>query len=172
MPTPAAESKAAVESRITDIRAMLDTAEDAEQFVREHETCTRYIVIDPILWALGWETWNPQVVRVEYPRGKLGRGRVDYALLGEDGNPVILIEAKTWGADLDEKKTREQIGSYFRGLRYGVGCLTDGWEWHVYDLSRPGRITSKRVARIDIRAGRGVMAAATLNKWLRKARWQ
>lgn len=170
MPTPAAESRAAVESRITDIRAMLDGVEDAEQVVRERETCTRYAIIDPILWALGWETWNPSEVRVEYQRKRNSYDRVDYALLGQDGDPVVLIEAKTWGKPLDGWV--RQIGNYARGLGEGVACITDGWGWEIYDLSLRGAFRRKRVASADILAGRGVMAAATLNKWLRKARWQ
>ena len=169
MPTPALKSRAAVASQITEIRRMLEGMEDAEQIVRERETCTRYAIIDPILWALGWETWNTREVRVEYQGKRNSSARVDYALLGQDGFPVILIEAKTWGKPLD--KWVRQIGSYARGMGEGMACITDGWEWVIYDLSQRGRFTSKRVASVDIWADENRRAAITLNKWLRKSLW-
>ena len=64
----------------------------------ERETRTKYALIDPILRSLGWDTEDPNQVRLEYevdPRREDAR-RVDYALFqsGDSSKPYILIEAK------------------------------------------------------------------------------
>ena len=59
--------------------------------VSDFELSTRYAIIDPIIWALGWETHNPSHCRVEYT---CGGGRVDYAFFNRKSDPVVLIEAK------------------------------------------------------------------------------
>ena len=132
-----------------------------------NELRTRYVVIDPILWALGWQTWKPEEVTIERRRGT-GRGRVDYALLNREGKPMVLIEAKKWYRQLDRYSA--DLARYARGLGHGVACITDGWEWVIYDLEvRGGSFEKKYVASIDLMADRN--AAAVLNRWLRKTRW-
>ena len=68
-----------------------------------HETSTRYIIIDPILRALGWDLSDPLdcVVdrRVEIRSKRRCFGYPDYVLLGSPfgthtGEPVIVVEAK------------------------------------------------------------------------------
>ena len=46
--------------------------------LRENETRTRMALIDPLLRALGWDVFDPEVVTPEY---KAGGGWVDYALM-------------------------------------------------------------------------------------------
>ena len=65
-----------------------------------HETSTRYILIDPILRALGWDLSNPDECVVEYEvarRGNYPATRVDYVLKCATGQPVVVIEAKRIG---------------------------------------------------------------------------
>ena len=137
-----------------------------ENIVRRHEICTRYAVIDPILWALGWKTQDPMEVEVEYRRGKQ-RGRVDYALFDRDAHPVVLIEAKRWGANLNAHT--QQIAGYANRMRQGAACITDGWEWDIYDMSKRGSFRSKLVRRVNLFDHKD--AAKVLNRWLRKTRW-
>ncbi|MCY4651712.1 MAG: hypothetical protein OXC95_00950 [Dehalococcoidia bacterium] len=64
----------------------------------ERETRTKYALIDPILRSLGWDTEDPNQVKMEYevdPGREDGR-RVDYALFrdGCTSKPYMLIEAK------------------------------------------------------------------------------
>ena len=73
----------------------------------ESEARTRMVLIDPILHALGWHVYDPQLVVGEY---RVGGGRADYALMGGDGNPLAVIEAKKLGADLSAH--RAQMVSY------------------------------------------------------------
>ena len=60
------------------------------------EMSTRYIVVDPVLRSLGWDLSDPSQCIVEYATagGSGSLPRVDYALIGRDGCPVVLVEAK------------------------------------------------------------------------------
>ena len=61
------------------------------------EWLTRYTLIDPLLRELGWDTEDPELVIPEYSSGG---GRADYALLGNDGKPAMIVEAKKLGEPL------------------------------------------------------------------------
>lgn len=156
---------AKVKTVIQEIDDLTDDL-DMQDIIRRYETRTRYAVIDPILWALGWKTENPMEVEVEYRRGK-GCGRVDYALFNRNANPVVLLEAKPWNTNLS-RYTR-QIAGYALGMGQGAACITDGWEWEIYDLSKRGSFPSKFVKSVNLFDDRD--AATVLNRWLRKTRW-
>ena len=76
----------------------------------KHETSTRYMFIDPILRALGWDLSDPDECVVEYRvatglRGtNEGSRRTDYALLDARGNPAVLVEAKRIDVDTEEEE--------------------------------------------------------------------
>lgn len=135
--------------------------------VSSHETCTRYAIIDPIIRALGWDTSDPAECEVEYPRGN--QGRVDYALFNRDAQPVILIEAKR--LDKNSANFERQLAKYALGIPAGVGVLTDGVLWHLYDLSERGRFGRKFVGTVDICEDNTRKSAQTLNKMLRRPSW-
>ena len=64
-----------------------------------HETSTRYLLVDPILRSLGWDLSDPGDCVVEYRVSPRSMSAVDYALLDGRGNPAVLVEAKsesTW----------------------------------------------------------------------------
>lgn len=133
----------------------------------QNENATRYAIIDPIIWGLGWLTCDPAECRVEYARGQ--QGNVDYALLNRDGKPVILVEAKR--LDKDSARSEEQLAKYGRGMPRGVGVLTDGQLWHLYDFGKKGRFSNKRVATVDIASDGVRQAARQLNDLLSKRKW-
>ncbi len=152
-----------VKDTIAEIAALME--DDAmKDHLHENEIRTRYVVIDPVLQALGWRTWKPEDVAIEYARG---RGRVDYALLSRDAKPMILVEAKKWHRQLDRYSA--DLARYARGMGEGVACITDGWEWAIYDLGLRGPFEKKYVLSVDLMADRN--AAVVLNRWLRKTRW-
>ena len=153
-----------VEDAIKHGISMID---DYADLVSSHETCTRYIIIDPILWALGWKTYDPAECEVEYQRGN--QGRVDYALFNRDDELVILIEAKR--LDKNSANFERQLAKYARGMSDGVGVLTDGELWHLYDLSKRGRFESKFVDTVDIYEDNTRNAAQILNRMLSRRAW-
>jgi len=133
---------------------------------------TRYTIIDPIIRALGWDTADPHQIRFEYPWPK--DGGVDYALFNRNRQPVILIEAKGWYKDSGAHEW--QLEGYIEktrnnGERPSVGVLTDGWNWHLYDLKKRGAFENKFTETVDIYDGGIWSSARTLNRELRKQRW-
>ena len=82
------------------IRQIRSRAQDHWEYLSmgERETRTKYALIDPILRSLGWDTEDPNQVRMEYEVDREGEDarRVDYALFQDKDSPKphILIEAK------------------------------------------------------------------------------
>jgi hypothetical protein len=60
-------------------------------------------LIDPLLRALGWDVFDPEVVTPEY---KVEGGWADYALLRADGRPAATVEAKKLGEVLGSHRMR------------------------------------------------------------------
>ncbi len=120
---------------LDDLVAVIETL---QQRIREHgatlrenETRTRMALIDPLLVALGWDVSDPGVVTPEYG---IGDDLVDYALLGSDGQPVALVEAKKLGEPLAVHE--KQLIGYCQKADTGYGVLTDGRNWRLYDVSK------------------------------------
>lgn len=94
----------------------------------------RQIVL-PVLSALGWDVDNSNgthEVRDEYQVSTLkGSGKVDIALMGQRGQCVCLVEAKSPGENLDNHVM--QLFKYDASNESGTVCvLTDGLEWRLY----------------------------------------
>ena len=138
--------------------------------IARHEVSTRYVLIDPIVRALGWCTSDPIECQVEYPRGGR-RKKVDYVLMDREGNSVILLEAKSYRLYSSQLGFVRQLAGYTRGMTRGVGALTDGQYWHIYDLGQRGRFQEKLTDTVDTYNDQMNQAARTLNRWLRKSRW-
>ena len=159
---------AAVESTI---RQVVEAAYDITDRSTRSESATRYAIIDPILWSLGWRTWLPWECGPDFRLGR--RGRVDYALLDDRGNIVVFI-------NLQSSYTRRRYGRIrlrecVRGATDGVGILIYGSSWEIYDLSRRTRLfDDKYVATLTIGLGSDDepdYIARVLTQWIGKAQW-
>ena len=115
------------------------------------ELSTRYMVVDPILRSLGWDVSDSSQCVVEYATVEdRGRNvpRVDYALLGRGGSPVVLVEAKRLEfsgrfAPNEEKRYRKKLRvRWYKAHDYlcdyldqvgtvDVGVLANGQEWNI-----------------------------------------
>ena len=133
------------------------------------EASTRYTVIDPVLRSLGWDLSDPYCCCVEYQTKEPVRDdqgdivepgrRVDYALIGPGGYPVVLVEAKRlelsfrpssftagvsyreWYRELYRAKNRKKwwedgksgtssLPVYLKDVgTASAGMLTNGQEW-------------------------------------------
>ena len=115
------------------------------QALRQNETRTRIALIDPMLQALGWDTSDPAIVMTEFP---ILTGRADYAFLATNGRPVSVLEAKKLGQGLETHNS--QMINY--ALQEGVDFagLTDGDQWHIYDLSKSGALPNRQVLNVSI----------------------
>ena len=124
--------------------SLLETIEKARGRIQsgslKNEQQVILAIIMPVLRDLGWDTTEPEQV---FPEFTIGTGRVDYALLGANGTPLVLIEAKA------HHKIREssidQLFRYAYGAGAGIIVLTDGQEWQLYLAQKTGVIAGDRL---------------------------
>ena len=103
--------------------------------INNHETSTRYIVIDPILRALGWDLSNPAECVVEYEvarRANYSATRVDYVLKDATGEPAIVIEAKRIDVESDDERALDQMERYLQDIPTAtLAVVTNGQYWNI-----------------------------------------
>ena len=108
--------------------------EQAKERINQHgslmsgsEALTRYVLIDPLLRALGWDTANPELVRPEY---RDTGGIADYALMSGD-RPAALLEAKKFGENLSQAIDQALYYCFRQRITYMV--VSDGGQWELHD---------------------------------------
>lgn len=102
--------------------------------LRSNEALTRYVLIDPVLRALEWDTENPDIVR---PEERQDCGRPDYVLY-HNGKKLIALEAKSLDSKLDEKKVLDLGFNYSWKNKIPYFIITDGNIWKIYDVKKMG----------------------------------
>ena len=135
---------------------LIAVVEALDERIRRHkdgigrfEARTRACLIDPVLSALGWDVSDPEKVRIESEVGDTRR-RVDYALLGERGQPIVFVEAKKLSV---REHALEQTAAYViaendrqnTNVRY---CIwTNGDSWLAWDIANQahGRLIDARI---------------------------
>ncbi|MCY4343916.1 MAG: type I restriction enzyme HsdR N-terminal domain-containing protein [Gammaproteobacteria bacterium] len=108
------------------------------------EEQTKITLINPYLEVLGFDVRNPKAVRLEFSTGvgKIAE-RVDYAII-RDGNPVILIEAKSATASTESSAHLHQIRRYAQDApTVRFAALTNGVKWRWYHKSGDGRLSDE-----------------------------
>lgn len=117
-----------LQSLVELIETLRQRMRQYEERLRKSEALTRYVLIDPILRALGWNTENPDQVEAEFPTPT---GRSDYTLLLGEGWPFILIEAKAFLGDLQRARQQGFERCQQSKARYYV--VTNGNTWEFYE---------------------------------------
>lgn len=102
-------------------------------------------VIRPVLRELGWDDADPQQWQVEY---QVDSGRVDEALLGSLGKPLVFIEAKKQG-NLSVK-AEDQLFRYAANKGVPILVLTDGDTWDLYLSMAAGEPAERRFAHLTL----------------------
>lgn len=114
------------------------------------EEATKNAFIMPFIKELGYDVFNPFEVVPEFTADigiKQGE-KVDYAIL-KDNNPIILIECKWHGTNLDVHNS--QLFRYFHTTKAKFGILTNGIEYRFYtDLVEPNKMDEKPFFVFDI----------------------
>lgn len=110
-----------------------------------NEMRTRMVLVDPLLVALDWNTADPSMVLAEYD---ISGYRADYALLDNDGKPVVFIEAKRLGVNLTPNRMQVINYANITGVPYAV--LTDGNRWELYDVFDQKPIDERCLLRVCI----------------------
>jgi len=159
-----------------------------------NEQKTKEILISPYIRMLGFDVSDPHQVEVEYQTG-VGKGfeRVDYAIL-ENGEPVILIEAKPANFALPGGAPTQQIKRCAidqPSVRFAA--LTNGtaWAWYYKDDNlrladkpflmakalRPGKADARLLAKITnypkhpetLQACKDKLLATQFEEWIEGA---
>jgi hypothetical protein len=103
----------------------------------------------PFIQALGYDIFNPLEVIPEFTADigiKKGE-KVDYAIM-KDGHPIILIECKWWGENLDVHNS--QLFRYFHTTKSKFGLLTNGIQFRFYtDLNELNKMDEKPFLEFD-----------------------
>lgn len=166
-----AAQEAEMQRLLAELEAARDTAQTAQATAAElqeslargqaaadelnfDESTTRRRLIDELLVSAGWEvgrngTSTATVVQeLELPNQPTtsGIGYADYALLGDDGKPLAVIEAKKTAKDADQGRTQAKCYADGCQQKYGqrpVIFFTNGfdiWVWHDADGEPPRKI--------------------------------
>ncbi len=154
-------------SNLCDV--LMQIQESANQYkatLNKNEAATRAVLVDPVLRALGWDTANTTMVEVEKT---INQVRADYALYDKNSIAKIIVEAKSLGTDLNQKKLVMSLVNY--AFNFGVNdvFLTDGLVWQHFDDFQPGRL--KPVKILDIVNDDPVECAAYLVQHLDAAKF-
>ena len=115
------------------------------------EEATKNALIMPFIQCLGFDIFDPTEVIPEFVADigiKKGE-KVDYAIMKNE-LPIILIECKWWGENLDLHST--QLFRYFAVSKARFGLLTNGLIYRFYtDLVEPNKMDEKPFLEFDIR---------------------
>ena len=111
--------------------------------LKKHEYITRTQLIEPLLYALGWDVADPEQVTPELRTSDQSFAKADYALLQPDCKAVVLLEAKTLGHSLDHKE-RTQVLTYALETSTEYAGLTDGGRWELYEVFKKGKSLEER----------------------------
>ena len=136
---------------ITAIGAIRGRIESYENLLSRNEMMTRYVLIDPLLRELDWDTTDPFTVA---PEDNIGSGRPDYIL----ENNAVVVEAKKLGANLDNETGKLFFYMGDRGTRYGI--LTDGKKWKMYDASTA---TENPMVEFDVTDSEGIVMSKAIH---------
>lgn len=121
---------------------------------REHlttEEATKNALVMPFINALGYNVFDPLEVVPEFTAdvGTKKGEKVDYAIM-RGGEPIILIECKWIGSNLDETHS-SQLYRYFSVTPARFSVLTNGAEYRFYsDLEQPNKMDARPFLVINL----------------------
>ena len=145
-----------LEKRIKAARKVLT---EYHEYLRNNETATRTVVIDPVLTALGWDVTNPARVQLEQ---RANGNKMDYVLLLRSEGILAVVEAKPAGSGLD--RDRKQASGYATevGARYAV--LTNGGRWEAWEMVSLKPRRESVIVEANLTTGEVAEIASTLRR--------
>ena len=143
-----------LKEHIDDIRNRL------EQNLFPNETAVRQGIVDRLLNALGWQTFDTQSVFPEYP---IDGGRVDYALCHPPEKPLVFIEVKRVG---NIEGAERQLFEYAFHEGVPILILTDGQKWRFFHPAGSGSYQERLVQELDLIADGSEESSECLFKYL------
>jgi len=115
------------------------------------EEATKQAFLIPFIMALDYDVYDPTEVVPEFTAdvGTKKGEKVDYAIM-RDGRPIILIESKWCGINLD-KEHASQLYRYFSVTESRIAILTNGVKFRFYtDLEKPNQMDSRPFLEFDL----------------------
>ena len=115
------------------------------EMVRNNEQATKSALIVPLLQTLGYDTSDPMEVYPEFGADapEVKGDKVDYAIL-RDEKPIILIECKSIGENLNKPQNISQLFKYFNATHARFGLLTNGIIYRFFtDIEKDNIMDSK-----------------------------
>lgn len=134
-----------LESLLTLVETLRKYVDDHGDELRQSEALTRYVLIDPLLRELGWNTADPDTVRPEF---SASGGWADYAL-HNNGKPVMMLEAKKLDTDLRTAVSKGIQYCLEEGTEYF--SVTDGIRWEIYETHKAVPLDDKRIISFDLK---------------------
>lgn len=120
------------------------------------EAQTRKAYIDVMLQDAGWQrgsNWVDEYPIDEMPN-KSGKGRADYVLLGDNGKPLAVIEAKRTSVSVEKGRQQAKLYADFLEKKHGqrpVIFMTNGYETRIWnDKYYPERTASGIYSKRDL----------------------
>lgn len=140
------------EEMYADMVRFADKARDLRPKCSGNEFQTQVSLINPFLEILGYDARNPDVVQQQFTADiyEKSREKIDYAVI-RDGNPWILIEAKSAEKDIrSDRKFESQLRRYFHTQKASFGVLTNGIVWCWYRSGNDGHMEEKPFKTHDV----------------------
>lgn len=150
------------------LRDIQEKIKDKRDFPNE-ASVSQGIVL-PILRELNWDTDNTRVVRPEYSVTK-GKGRADFVLCDDGGNPKVFIEVKKLGSGTEDAEG--QAVDYARKTHAPAPIVvsTDGRTWSFCLLEQGGDGHQvKRVDEINVSDNTLQESSEVLQRYLEESR--
>ena len=144
---------------LSDLEALIARLAAAD-FSQSSEQDAREMAVNPVIGALGWNTFDRGEVFREFSvRG----GRVDYCLRRQKRN-LVLIEVKRVGTELGEHQ--EQLLRYAFDEGVPLAALTDGLVWWLYLPMAGGSWEQRRFFCVGFREQEPGDAASAIYRFL------
>ena len=136
---------------IEELRNLSTRIAKQKDLAAQNEQATRNALVEPFIGLLGYDVHDLTEVKPESDadfgtrRGK----KADYAIL-KDNAPIMLIECKPYGSNLDDHTS--QLQGYFAADDYAqIGIMTDGGLYRFYsDLEKPNKMDGEPFLEFDL----------------------
>ena len=120
--------------------------------IESEEATKNYLILPFIQQILGYNPFDPNELIPEYNAnvGAARKFKLDYAIL-QDSQPVILIECKCYGTDIDKDSHYTQLFSYYAATNARIGILTDGVVYQFFaDLDKTNKMDKNPFLTINL----------------------
>lgn len=140
------ETQQIVMARLQEVRQRLHRYRNRNDNISEADT--KAALIEPLLLAIGWDTFDIEEVKREY-RHKSPDNPVDYALF-VGRRPLLFVEAKGLKEKMDDRKWITQTVNYANAVGVEWCVLTNGDEYRIYNSHAPCDVEEKLFSNVLI----------------------